>query len=311
VASQQILGQSPAVTKLKRMITKVASREKAVLILGESGTGKELVARAIHESGPRAAKHFLAIDCGALAATVVESELFGHVKGAFTGADRDKQGLFEAAGAGTVFLDEIAELSLELQAKLLRALQEKEVRPVGSTKGRPFSARVIAATNRGLELEVKEKRFRQDLYYRLAVVVMKVPSLRERRDDIPLLVEHFLENSAGNGFDCTVTPDAMQLLIAYDWPGNIRELENCIERAVALNTTGPVRKEDLPTQIQSGRGKAAAAAMSGVSMEELERRAIEHALADTNNNKIAAAKRLGIGKTTLYRKLKEYAKAED
>lgn len=310
--ARQITGQSPTITKLNRMITKVASREKAVLILGESGTGKELVARAVHASGPRAAKPFLAIDCGALATTVVESELFGHVKGAFTGADRDKPGLFEVASDGTVFLDEVAELSLELQAKLLRALQEKEVRPVGSTKHRPFSARVIAATNRDLETEVKEKRFRQDLYYRLAVVVLRVPPLRDRREDIPLLAHHFLEKSAEKGFDRTVLPDAMGLLIAYDWPGNIRELENCIERAVALNTTGPIRKEDLPTQIQSAREKAMAAAVaSGNSMEQLERRAIEHALAETNNNKIAAAKRLGIGKTTLYRKLKEYAKAGD
>jgi two-component system response regulator HydG len=305
------LGQSPALAKLNRMIGKVAVREKPVLILGESGTGKDLVARAIHASGSRAGKPFLAIDCGALASTVVESELFGHVKGAFTGADRDKQGLLQAAGEGTVFLDEVAELSLELQAKLLRALQEKEIRPVGSTKVQPFSARVIAATNRELETEVKEKRFRQDLYYRLAVVVLSVPSLRERREDIPLLAHHLLEKSAGKGFDRTIMPDALEGLMAYDWPGNVRELENCIERAIALNTTGPIRKEDLPTPIQSGRAKVAAAVVSGVSIHELERRAIEHALAETKNNKIAAAKRLGIGKTTLYRKLKEYAEADD
>jgi len=233
----QIIGNSPEMERLYRILSKVAFTAHPVLILGESGTGKEMVARSIHFNGPNARKPFVPVDCGSLVPTLIESELFGYVKGAFTGANRSKEGLLAAAEGGTVFLDEIGELPLDLQAKLLRALQEKEVRPVGATHAVPISARVLAATNRDLSVMVEQGRFRKDLYFRLNVVNLKVPPLRTRRDDIPMLAYHFLERlQRETGRQHTFSDDALRLMSEYDWPGNVRELYNAIERACALSS---------------------------------------------------------------------------
>jgi two-component system response regulator HydG len=306
-AVEKMIGESAAMAKLRRLIGKVAQRVHPVLIQGESGTGKELVARAIHAQSDRNGRPFVVVDCGALPSTLAESELFGYVAGAFTGATHRKEGIVTSAESGTLFLDEIGELPLELQPKLLRVLQEGEVRAIGSTKPVSVDVRVIAATHRELQAQVREKTFREDLYFRLAVVTLKVPPLRERREDIPILARHFASHSAGPGYDSTVLPDAIDALIRYDWPGNVRELENAMERAVALNTNGPIRKEDLPTAVHSSPATAQIAKDSPMSMADAERRAIEHALQKAKNNKLEAARLLGIGKTTLYRKLREYA----
>ena len=325
-----LVGQSPEMEKLYRILSKVAYSTHPVLILGESGTGKELVARSIHMNGPNAAKPFVPVDCGSLVPTLIESELFGHVKGAFTGADRAKEGLLASAEGGTVFLDEIGELPLDLQAKLLRALQEKEVRPVGSTQARPISARVLAATNRDLAGMVEQGRFRKDLYFRLNVVNLRIPALRDRRDDIAPLAIHFLERiDEQNGTKHVFSDDALRVMSEYDWPGNVRELENAIERACALSSGPVVNMGDLPTQLQDfrlQRGPTAYAsdvatqdeAMAGelkeggiVSIAEMEKHAILGTIRQLNGDKLMAAKLLGIGKTTLYRKLKEYGIAEE
>ena len=249
-----LIGTSPAMEKVYRILTKVASSSHPVLILGESGTGKELVARSIHNSGPNASKPFIPVDCGALVPTLIESELFGHVKGAFTGADRAKEGLLAAAEGGTVFLDEIGELPLDLQAKLLRALQEKEVRPVGSTHSVPISARVLAATNRDLNAMVAQGQFRKDLYFRLNVVNLKIPPLRERREDIEMLAEYFLERvRRESGETHSFSEDALRLLLEYDWPGNVRELQHAVERTCAMSSGPVLHTVDLPTQLQDFR----------------------------------------------------------
>jgi two-component system response regulator HydG len=250
------------------------------------------------------------VDCGSLVPTLIESELFGHVKGAFTGVTANKQGLLALAEDGTVFLDEIGELSVDLQAKLLRAIQEKEIRPVGSTHRVPIHARIIAATNRDLEQAVAQGTFRRDLYFRLNVLTMRVPPLRDRRQDIPLLVGHFLERlSRDSGVERTLDDDALKTMLAYDWPGNVRELENCLERAGAITTTPEIHSRDLPTSIHSVRvesiGSPAAQARI-MPLAELEKQTILSSIAQLNGDKLLAAKLLGIGKTTLYRKLKEY-----
>lgn len=299
-----MIGESAAMARIHRMIAKVARRNSAVLIMGESGTGKELVAREIHNASHRTP--FVPVDCGSLPANLVESELFGYVQGAFTGATRAKSGLFQAANGGTLFLDEVGELPRELQPKLLRALQQREVRPIGATKGTAVDVRVIAATHRDLREEVAAKRFREDLYFRLAVVTLSVAPLRERQEDIRLLAQHFAKRSGPPDFDPTILPEAMDLLVRYDWPGNVRELENAIERAVALNTTGPIRPEDLPSSVQGPAAAVRAYQPRPLSLAEMERHAIEHALARSRNNKLEAARLLGIGKTTLYRKLRDY-----
>jgi len=302
-----LLGLSPKMQRVYRLIEKVSQHNYPVLILGESGTGKELVARSIHFSGTRGNRPFAPVDCSALVPTLIESELFGYVKGAFTGANQTKRGLMEAAGNGTLFLDEIGDLPIDLQAKLLRALQEKEIRPVGSTDRIPISVRVIAATNRDLESAVREGRFRQDLFFRLNVVQIKMPPLRERKGDIPLLVNSFLEKfSDAQGPVRTVTEDAMLKLMAYDWPGNVRELENAIERAVALGTSSLLHVGDLPTNLQYGTSERLPQNDMLLPLDELERRAIMRALRESGGDKLAAARLLGIGKTTLYRKLKQY-----
>ena len=317
-----LIGSSPEMEKVYRILSKVANSTHPVLILGESGTGKEMVARAIHNNGPNAAKPFVPVDCGSLVPTLIESELFGHVKGAFTGASRSRGGLLSAADGGTVFLDEIGELPLDLQAKLLRALQEKEVRPVGATHAVPITVRVLAATNRDLSAMVEQGTFRKDLYFRLSVVNLKLPPLRQRRKDIAILAAHFLERlHRETGASHVFSEDAILLMTEYDWPGNVRELENAIERACSLSSGPVLHMADLPTQLQNFRmhrqeanPQSAVEADNGpddsiVSIADMEKQAILSTIRQLNGDKLMAAKLLGIGKTTLYRKLKEYGLA--
>jgi DNA-binding NtrC family response regulator len=302
-----IIGVSERMQRVYKVIQKVSQHEYPVLILGESGTGKELVARSVHFSGARKDHTFAPVDCSSLVPTLIESELFGHVKGAFTGAQHGKQGLIEAAHGGTLFLDEIGDMPVDLQAKLLRALQEREVKPVGSTERRRIDVRIIAATNRDLEAAIRNGTFRQDLYFRLNVVQIKIPPLRERKSDIPLLVTAFLDKfSDPQGPVRTISEDAMRRLIAYDWPGNVRELENAIERAVALGSGPIVHVADLPSNLQYPSSERVPEKDELLPLEELERRAILRTLRETGGDKLAAARILGIGKTTLYRKLKQY-----
>jgi two-component system response regulator HydG len=317
-----MIGRSPEMEKLYRILSKVAQSAHPVLILGESGTGKELVARTLHAYGPNAQKPFLPVDCGSLVPTLIESELFGHVKGAFTGANHAKNGLLVSAEGGTVFLDEIGELSLDLQAKLLRALQEKEVRPVGATHAVPIRARIVAATNRNLAEMVEKGEFRKDLFYRLNVVNLRLPALRDRREDIPLLAAHFLDRICHErGQNFTLSDEVLRTMMRYDWPGNVRELENAVERACALSSGPVLHLGDLPTQLQQqgleARRNGAAAAADGADgaagvkpLADLEREAILGAIRTLNGDKLQAARLLGIGKTTLYRKLKEYGIAD-
>jgi DNA-binding NtrC family response regulator len=302
-----LIGLSPKMQRVYRLIEKVSQHNYPVLILGESGTGKELVARSIHFSGPRKNKPIVPVDCSALVPTLIESELFGYVKGAFTGAMHTRQGLMEVANGGTLFLDEIGDLPVDLQAKLLRVLQEKEIRPVGSTDRVPITVRIIAATNRDLEAAVRQGNFRQDLYFRLNVVQIKLPPLRDRKGDIPLLVNSFLEKFSGPDSEPRrVSEDAMARLMAYDWPGNVRELENAVERAIALGSGPILHVGDLPTNLQHINGERLLHSDELLPLEELERRAILRALREAGGDKLAAARLLGIGKTTLYRKLKQY-----
>jgi two-component system response regulator HydG len=302
-----MIGVSAKMQRVYKMIEKVSQHEYPVLILGESGTGKELVAKSIHYSGKRKDRPFAPVDCSSLVPTLIESELFGYVKGAFTGAMQSKQGLLEAAQGGTLFLDEIGDMPVDLQAKLLRALQEREVKPVGSTERRHINIRIIAATNRDLESAIRTGAFRQDLYFRLNVVQVKLPPLRERKSDIQLMVISFLEKfSDPHGPPRTISDDAMRRLIAYDWPGNVRELENAIERAVAMGSGPIVHVGDLPSNLHYPSSERVPEKDELLPMEELERRAILRTLRETGGDKLAAARMLGIGKTTLYRKLKQY-----
>jgi two-component system, NtrC family, response regulator AtoC len=286
-----------------------------VLILRESGTGKELVARAIHFSGVRRERPFIPVDCGALVPTLMETELFGHEKGSFTGAERAKDGPLKIAEGGTVFLDEIGELPVEVQGKLLRALQEKEIRPVGSTKRTRIDVRVIAATNRNLEQEVGQGRFRKDLYFRLNVVTIKLPPLRERMDDIERLVNAFLDRIATNTGQPRkkISREAVRMLKTYPWPGNVRELENFIERAVALGSGETLEPSDFPSQLSAHMILSPLSSSEPVRrlgrvlpIAEVERHAILNAVAEARGDKLLAARMLGIGKTTLYRKLRQY-----
>jgi len=302
-----LIGLSERMQRVYKVIQKVSLHDYPVLILGESGTGKELVAKSVHFSGARKERPFVPVDCSSLVPTLIESELFGYVKGAFTGALHGKQGLLEAAHGGTLFLDEIGDMPVDLQAKLLRALQEHEVKPVGSTERRRIDVRIIAATNRDLDSAIKTGAFRQDLYFRLNVVQIKLPPLRERKSDIPLLVTSLLEKfSASQQTSCDISEDAMRQLIAYDWPGNVRELENAIERAVALGSGPIIHIADLPSNLQYPTTDQLPARNELIPLEELERRAILRTLRETAGDKLAAARILGIGKTTLYRKLKQY-----
>jgi transcriptional regulator with PAS, ATPase and Fis domain len=304
-----LIGESAPMHQLYELVGKVSLSTSPILLFGETGTGKELVARAIHFTGLRREKALVPIDCSALTPTLVESELFGHVKGAFTGADRLKLGLLQAANEGTILLDEIGELPMLLQAKLLRALQEKEIRPVGSTVRIPINVRVIAATNRDLEAEVRAGVFRQDLYFRLNVVQIKLPALRERRVDIPLLVTHFLEKFSDPLQPVrAISDDALRRLMAHDWPGNVRELENAIESAVALSSDNILTVDDLASVPNGASTVSFPRSNELLPLAETQRRAILHALLETGGDKLAAARLLGMGKTTLYRKLKEYAR---
>jgi DNA-binding NtrC family response regulator len=305
-----IIGTSANIQDVLRMISRLKDTRTPVLIAGESGTGKELVARAIHFRGTMAQTPFVAVDCGSLVPTLMESELFGYEKGAFTGAMKSKAGLFQAANGGTIFLDEIGELPLEMQAKLLRVLQEKEVRPVGSNEKVAVDVRVIAATNRDLEAAYRGGTFRKDLYFRLNVVTVHLPALRERRSDIPMLVHHFLGRYAP-GTNLQVTPAAMKSLLNYDWPGNVRELENCIARAVTLGDRQVIDVSDLPPAIRSEQPAAAmtpqdAASLSTTALAEMERMTILRVFEQANGDKALAGKMLGISRATLYRKLKRY-----
>jgi two-component system response regulator HydG len=303
-----LIGVSEKMQRVYKVIEKVSQHNYPVLILGESGTGKELVARSVHFLGSRKERPFVPVDCSSLVPTLIESELFGYVKGAFTGAMQAKQGLIEAAQGGTLFLDEIGDMPVDMQAKLLRALQEHEVKPVGSTERRQFNVRIIAATNRDLESAIRSGAFRQDLYFRLNVVQIKLPPLRDRKSDLPLLVASFLEKFTGpQGAIRSLSEDAMRRLIAYDWPGNVRELENVIERAVALGSGPIVSTADLPSTLQYPTSDRAPEKDEVLPLEELERRAILRTLRETSGDKLAAARILGIGKTTLYRKLKQYS----
>ena len=307
-----IIGRTPEMERLYRIIAKAAQSSHAVLILGESGTGKELVARSIHYSGPFREKPFIPVDCGSLVPTLIESELFGHVKGAFTGAVQSKPGLLTIAEGGTLFLDEVGELPLDLQSKLLRAIQEREVRPVGSTKNVPINVRILAATNRDLEQAVGQGAFRRDLYFRLNVLTLRIPPLRERRQDIRLLVARLLKREAERSKRAyEICDDALAAMMAYDWPGNVRELENCIEQCCALNSGPTIHISDLPNSITGGQEKSGFVSPEAriAPIADLERRAILGAIEQLNGDKLTAAKLLGIGKTTLYRKLKEYGAA--
>jgi DNA-binding NtrC family response regulator len=305
-----IVGSSAKIQDVLRMISRLKDTRTPVLITGESGTGKELVARAIHFRGSFANRPFVAVDCGSLVPTLIESELFGYEKGAFTGAIRSRPGLFQTASGGTIFLDEIGELPLEMQAKLLRVLQEKEVRPVGSNHKTKVDVRVIAATNRDLETEYKNGTFRKDLYFRLNVVTVHLPSLRERRSDIPMLVHWFLDRYA-EGDSIQVSNSAMKCLLQYEWPGNVRELENCVERAVALGSKHLLDVSDLPPSVSSSSSslETSSPLTSGLSttdLEDIERATIQRVFEQVKGDKILAGKMLGISRATLYRKLKRY-----
>jgi DNA-binding NtrC family response regulator len=302
-------GSSSKIQDILRMVSRLKDTHTPVLIMGESGTGKELVARAIHFRGSLAKRPFVAVDCGSLVPTLIESELFGYEKGAFTGALKSKQGLFAAANGGTIFLDEIGELPLEMQAKLLRVLQEKEIRPVGSNDRVKIDVRVVAATNRDLEACYKAGTFRKDLYFRLNVVTIQIPALRERRSDIPALVQSFLARYSPDE-RIQITPAVMTCLLQYDWPGNVRELENCIERAIALGNHRQIDVADLPPAIASNApsmsagGQAAASSLT--NLEDIERETIKRVFEQSKGDKVLAGKILGISRATLYRKLKRY-----
>jgi len=310
-----IVGSSHKIQEVLRMIARLKDTRTPVLITGESGTGKELAARAIHYRGLLSKKPFVAVDCGSLVPTLIESELFGYEKGAFTDAMRSKEGLFQTANGGTIFLDEIGELSPEMQAKLLRVLQEKEVRPVGSNQKFKVDVRVIAATNRDLEAAQTEGTFRKDLYFRLNVVTLNLPPLRERRSDVAPLVHYFLDRFAP-GKTIRISLAAMEAMFQYDWPGNVRELENCIERAVALGDQEMIEVSDLPPAVRKHKESISSgdemdldyepAASTNTDLEELERETIQRVFEQVNGDKARARKMLGISRATLYRKLKRY-----
>jgi two-component system response regulator AtoC len=300
-----IVGRSESMLQVFKTAARVAQSEATVLIEGESGTGKEQVARAIHGASRRAEGPFVAVDCGAIAEGVLESELFGHARGAFTGAQTSRRGLFEEASRGTLFLDEMGDVGPALQARLLRALQEGEIRRVGANEPIPVDVRVLAATNKDLARLVKDGKFREDLYYRINVVNIRLPPLRERREDIPLLAEHFAAKH-GRAEGAAITAEARELLLAHDWPGNVRELENVIARALALNPSGLVTPDDLPDRLRGlPPGVPPLGSTDRPTLEEVERRYAARVLSETGGNKTRAAEILGIDRKTLYRILGE------
>jgi DNA-binding NtrC family response regulator len=303
----EMIGMSPSMVEVYKMIARVARSSTTVLIQGESGSGKELVARAIHANSDRAKLPFVAVNCGAVTETLLESELFGHVRGAFTGAAYQKQGLFEVANRGTVFLDEIGETSANMQTRLLRVLEEREFQRVGSMERIPVDIRVLAASNRSLQERVKEGKFREDLYYRLNVVTISVPSLRERLGDLPLLFDHFLKkHSRRMGKTIAVHEDVLDMLSGYRWPGNVRELENVVERAVTLNTTGLLTPSDFTEEFQRVPKGAAFFPEDLVALDEIERQYILYVIQRLNGNMSRAAEILGIDRRTLYRMVERF-----
>jgi DNA-binding NtrC family response regulator len=326
VSAHSLVGESPQTASIRRLIEKASRNRMPVLLLGESGTGKEVVAHAIYEANPHG--QFIPIDCGSLVGNLMESELFGHVKGSFSGATETKRGLVELADGGTAFFDEIGDLPLEMQVKLLRLIQESEFRPVGSLQWRKVDLRIIAATHRDLKAEVAAGRFRLDLYYRLNVFALRLPPLRERKDDIPLLAQHFLDICQGQGFPgMTVSSELLEAFQAYHWPGNVRELKHCIDRLTAMNSDGVLQMADLPTALQYAQSASTLEHLSDaletgapesmeeyrrrglapvISISESEQRTITRALAAAEGEKGRAARILGIGRTTLYRKMKQY-----
>jgi len=303
-----IIGTSEEMIRVFKMVEKVADSDATIMIQGESGTGKELIAKEIHYGSRRVNGPFVSINCGAIPRDLLESNLFGHVKGSFTGAVRDSSGLFQVAEGGTFFLDEVGEMPLATQVKLLRALQEREIIPVGGTQPIKIDCRLVAATNADLEREVGEGRFRADLYYRLNVIPVRLPSLRQRREDIPLLVDHFLRRHAGDGTPKSISKDTLDILMKYDWPGNVRELENVIERAVILDETGRLEPADLPDKIRLGPSQRGSLIIESptLTLEELEREYILKVLHATRWQKKKASEILGINASTLYRKLIAY-----
>ncbi|MBI4528285.1 MAG: sigma-54-dependent Fis family transcriptional regulator [Deltaproteobacteria bacterium] len=305
-----IVGKSEKMQRLFEMISRIGDLATNVLLFGESGTGKELVARAVHYNSSRCRAPFIPVNCAAIPETLLESELFGYLRGAFTDAKRDRKGLFQEATGGTLFLDEIGEMPLSLQAKLLRVIEDKEVRPLGASRGEKVDVRILAATNRELEQGVGEGRFRQDLFYRLNVIHITLPPLRERIEDIPLLAEHFIQkfSQAARRKVTGITEEALAALIRYRWPGNVRELEHTIERAVLLGKEGPITPEDLSPRLLEGAGNDALvdeALSRRYTLRDIEREYIKRVLETTGGNKTEAAIILGVDRTTLYRKLEE------
>jgi two-component system response regulator AtoC len=310
----EIEGKSPRMLDVYKLVARVASTTATVLVVGESGTGKELVARAIHSHSPRATAPFVPINCTALSESLLESELFGHARGAFTGAIAAKRGLLEMADGGTLFLDEIGDMGPKMQAQLLRVLQDGEVRPVGGSESIKVDVRLVCATNRDLDAEVKSGRFREDLYFRINVVTVKLPPLRDRAGDIPILVAHFLAKVARreSRAEASMSPEALDMLCRYSWPGNVRELENAVERAVAVAKGNVILPSDLPVEVYGG----AAPAPGGIiddrpTLAELERRYIALVLSECAGNKKKAAEKLGIDRRTLYRALERSGEAGD
>ncbi|MDQ3334813.1 MAG: sigma-54 dependent transcriptional regulator [Myxococcota bacterium] len=305
-----LVGESTTMRELAALVRRIAQTDATVLINGESGTGKEAVARALHSLSPTRKDHpFVAVNCGAMPASLLESELFGHVRGAFTDAKSSRDGLFVQAGAGTILLDEIGEMPLEMQAKLLRVLQERSVRPVGGDEEKPFQARVIAATNRELETEVEENRFREDLFHRINVVAIQVPALRARSGDVLVLANSFIQRAASRKckFVQGISRRASQLLVDYDWPGNVRELENCIERAVALSRANEIDVDDLPAKVVQHKSTRIELSTSSpgqlLTLDEMQHRYVRQVLAAVGGNKTQAALILGIDRRSIYRRL--------
>ena len=302
---ENLVGYSPGIQKIFGIIEKVKDSDDIVLIQGESGTGKEQVARAIHFNGNRKDELFVPVDCASLTPNLIESELFGYVKGAFTGADRDREGLLKSAGKGTIFLDEITEIAPYTQAKLLRAIQDREIKPVGSNKTEIIESRILAATNKDIYKAVENGEFREDLFYRLNVVSIKIPPLREHKEDIPHLIEHFIKKfNTGEREIKDITPEALNVLMDYDWHGNIREVENCIKRAFTLGTGEMIDVKDLPEEIFIIKDKKSIKLKTTIA--ETEKEKIIKTILQCKGNKRKAAEVLGIGKSTLYNKLKKY-----
>jgi DNA-binding NtrC family response regulator len=300
----EAIGTSPPMRRVFALLARLAPTELTITLTGETGTGKDVLARAVHEASARAGRPFIVFDCGAVAGNLIESELFGHAKGSFTGAITTRQGAFETAQGGTLFLDEIGELSLDLQPKLLRVLEQRRLRRVGDSEDRPVDVRIVAATNRDLEVQVKEGAFRQDLFFRLSMAVLHVPALRERPEDLPALATHFAAGSAGA---LTVAPETLQVLGRYDWPGNVRELRNVITAAAAVAEKGALEPRHLIFfRPQRRRPSVPRMPLAGQSLEAIERAAIDQTLRQFAGNRTKAARALGIAASTLYEKIKKY-----